>query len=82
MLFNTGKLNADPSQRSLAQLLIDGAEGVGFGHIMIEDFIDQQGWARDEAENRLAHAVSMVKVWRPDLHAEAKRISLEYVMRT
>jgi hypothetical protein len=80
-LFNTGKLNADPSQRSLAQLLIDGAEGVGFGGMMIENYIDEQGWSRTEAENRLIHALSMVKVWRPDLYAEAKKISLGYVTR-
>ena len=73
-----GKLNADPVQQQLAQLLIQAAEGP-LGGVVIRSFVLKQNWEPFEEQRRIAHAVSMVRVWRPDLYAEVNKIAKEHI---
>ena len=73
MLFNTSKLNSDPNQQELANLLIDAASGKKKDYDVM-NFLVKQPWSLSEGGNRIVHALSMVKVRRPDLYPEAKRI--------
>lgn len=75
-LFRTKKLNADPNQQALAQALLDSVENNG-GHATREVFniLTENGWSRSEASTRLAHATSMTRVWRADLHPRVAKLT-------
>lgn len=75
--FRSEKLNADPIQREFADHLIVAADGGFFQEMAVKLFIDKYGWSRSEKELRLAHALAIVKVIRPDIHKDAKEIGLK-----
>lgn len=75
-LFQTGKLNSDPEQQALARALLDSVEN-NHGHAKREIFeiLVRNGWSRSEQGNRLTHACSMTKVWRPDLYPQVAKLA-------
>lgn len=73
-LFGTKKWNADPNQQALAQLFIDVAESKKHSNDIIRFFKQHHEWRPSEMGNRVVHALSMVKVFRPDLYPRAKQI--------
>jgi hypothetical protein len=59
------RMNADPIQQQFAKLLITAAEGPGTsGEETLLHWLDSQPWAKnsDDTRNRIAHAVSIVKI--------------------
>jgi hypothetical protein len=77
-LFRAGKLNADPVQQQLAQLMIEGAEGP-MGSANIRGFVLDQNWTPSEEEDRIYHAVTMAGMKRPDLYHTLKRMGKEHI---
>jgi len=77
-LFRAGALNADPIQRQLAQLMIEGAEGP-MGSVNIRSFVLDQNWTPFEEEDRVYHAVTMAGMKRPDLYRTLKRMGKEHI---
>lgn len=73
-LFNPTKLYSDPVQQRLAGLIVEVAEGRQ-PETDIVLFLHAQGWSRSDQGNRITLAASMVKVSRPDLYADAKKIA-------
>lgn len=75
-LFQVGKLNADPEQQALAKALVESVENNG-GSLTREVFeiLTRNDWSRSEQGNRLTHACSMTKVWRPDLYPRISKIA-------
>ncbi|MDO8877996.1 MAG: hypothetical protein Q8M24_00075 [Pseudolabrys sp.] len=74
------KLNADPVQREFADELIAAADtGDIFQMYAVKVFVDSRGWSPEDKELRLAHALNIVKVMRPDLYKEAKNIGFKHV---
>jgi len=69
--FQTKRMNADPEQQALAELLIDHAEGP-LVKIVVMNWLEEKGWPNSEAGDRLIHALSMVKIARPDVYIAAK----------
>jgi hypothetical protein len=75
-VFGVRKMNADPNQQALAQMLIEVVEGEkNPGDVSI--FLAKKGWPRAEAGDRLVHALSMIKIFRPDLYPSARFVSKE-----
>jgi hypothetical protein len=75
-LFQTGKLNSDPQQQALAQALLHAVEqNRGFATREIFNVLHSNGWSRSEQGNRLVHAASMTKIWRPDLYPQTKALA-------
>src|SRR5262245_27293938 len=68
--FSIPELNREPEQHELARLFIDCTEGRRSWEAIF-DFLVPREWSRDERELRITHALSLVKVQRPDLYAEA-----------
>jgi hypothetical protein len=68
--FSLRKLNADPRQHQLAQMLLGVLENRGSVEGVLE-FLKQHGWSPYEQDRRLAHATSMIRVWRSDLYPMA-----------
>jgi len=76
MLFRTGKLNADPEQQALAAAMIDSVENNrGFATRVIFEILVRNNWSPSEQRNRIAHAASMVKVYRADLYPKVKEMA-------
>ena len=72
-LFGNKNMNADPDQQALTQLFIDAVQDESrIGEIV--DFLVDHGWSRTDAGNRVVHALSVVKISRPDLYPRAKTI--------
>lgn len=64
------KLNKDPNQQQLARLFILAGSSTPQEAVrvaaVIEEFVVDHGWTRDEeAKERLAHAISLVRVQAP-----------------
>jgi hypothetical protein len=75
-LFGLHNLDADPLQQELAEALVRFVNGHG-GPIAsgrLETILTTNGWSRSEQRNRLAHAASMVKVWRADLYPQVREV--------
>lgn len=80
-LFQTGKLNADPEQQALANALIDSVVNRrGLASKEIFEILSRNRWSRSEQGNRLTHACSMTKVWRPDLYPQVAKLSKDLYM--
>lgn len=75
-LFSTPALNNDPKQRELADLIV-GVVDEGKHISSIFDYLEFQGWPRNEAGNRVTHAVSMLKVYRADIYPQCKTLGVE-----
>lgn len=70
-LFGLGKLDADPAQQQLAQLIIEVLERrCNFNDVL--GFLLSHGGSRSDQGDRLVHAASIVRVWRADLYSAAK----------
>ena len=69
-LFGVKKLNADPEQQALAQMFIDAAEG----KIGTSDIHRHLIKTASDVRSRINHALSMVKVFRPDLYPAASAV--------
>src|SRR5262245_44229676 len=72
------RLNNDPKQQKLASLFAVAGESdpqrAAQTAAVIEDFIKQERWTRNEAAERIAHALSLVKMqvtWNPDIFEKA-----------
>jgi hypothetical protein len=74
-LFRKGKLNVDPRQQALAQAMIASAERNTYASSEAFNILRSNGWSRSEQGNRLAHATSMTKDWRPELFPKVKEIA-------
>jgi hypothetical protein len=65
------KLNKDPSQQQLARLFILAGSSTPKDAVpvaaVIEQFVADHGWTGNEATERLAHALSLVKVQAPGI---------------
>ena len=72
-LFSAKKLNADPEQQALAQMFIDAAEGKIKPHDVHSHLIKTRRPASD-VRAPINHALSMVKVFRPDLYPAASAV--------
>jgi hypothetical protein len=72
-LFRVKEMNADPDQQALAQLFIDVVERRKTW-AAITFFLTKGEWSRSEQRNRVAHSISMVRVWRADLYPKAKEL--------
>src|SRR5215831_12460045 len=63
------RLNKDPNQQQLARLFILAGSGTPQDAVqvaaVIEKVVADHGWTRDEARDRLAHAISLVRVQTP-----------------
>ena len=77
--FRSGKLDSDPIQHEFADHLKAAAEGGFFQEAAIKPFVDKYGWSRSEKELRFAHALSIVKATRPDIHKDAKEVGLKWL---
>jgi hypothetical protein len=73
--FSIKKWNADPDQQALAQLFIDYAEHRKSREDVF-GFLEKQigTWPREECEDRITHALSMVRVYRVDLYPIGKEL--------
>jgi hypothetical protein len=73
--FSINKWNADPDQQALARLFIDYAERRKSPQDVFAFLEKQIGkWPRKELEDRITHALSMVRVYRVDLYPIAKEL--------
>ena len=72
-LFGANKYNADPLQQQLAELIIESVERRRRANDILT-FLHSHDWSRSEQGNRLAHAASMTKVWRPDLFPQVRNL--------
>lgn len=75
-LFGMKKMNADPDQQLFARMFIDAAEDHGVSkQIELTNWLIQQPWSPSETRNRIAHALSIVKVASvPATYTRAKEI--------
>jgi hypothetical protein len=72
-LFGIKKLNADPEQQALAQMFIDAAEGK-IGTSDIHRHLIKTRRPASDVRSRINHALSTVKVFRPDLYPAASAV--------
>jgi hypothetical protein len=63
------RLNKDPDQQQIARLFIlagsSAPKDAVLVAVVIEKFVSDHGWKGDEAKDRLAHALSLVRVQAP-----------------
>jgi hypothetical protein len=67
------KLNADPEQQALAQMFIDAAEGKVRPRD-VHSHLVKTGRPASDVRARINHALSMVKIFRPDLYPAASAV--------
>ena len=69
-------MNADPNQQLFARLFIEAAESQDMkGQIELTNWLIRQPWSASETRNRIAHALSIVKIASvPATYARAKEI--------
>jgi len=67
--FKMVRWNKDPTQQQLALMLIRAGSGTAREAVPvaleIKTFVRRQGWDRAETSDRIAHALSMVRVMEP-----------------
>ncbi|GEC14644.1 hypothetical protein NWI01_05360 [Nitrobacter winogradskyi] len=73
------KLNKDPNQQQLARLFILAGSSTPQEAVrvaaVIAEFVSDNGWSSIEAEDRLAHAMSLVRVQAPKVvHENAVQV--------
>jgi hypothetical protein len=83
-----GRLNNDQRQQRLAALFATAGESdpqrAAQVVVVIEDFIKQEGWNPSEAADRIAHAISLVKVQvtcNADIFEKAQLIGVDMIQR-
>ena len=68
-VFKMIRWNKDPTQQHLALLLIRAGSGTAHQAVPIaheiKALVNRNGWDRAEAADRIAHALSMVRVMEP-----------------
>src|SRR5262249_17810290 len=76
----------DPKQQKLASLFAVAGESdperAAQAAVVIEDFIKQERWSQNEAAERIAHALSLVKMqvtWDPDIFEKAQLIGVDMI---
>jgi hypothetical protein len=72
-LFSIRKLNHVPEQHELAQLLIDYVEGRKPYEALFQ-FLEPRQWSRTVWEVRITHALSLIRLHRRDVYAQACEI--------
>ena len=82
------RLNNDPRQQKLAALFATAGENdpqrAAQVAVVIEDFIGNERWDQNEAAERIAHALSLVKVqvtWNTDIFERARLIGEDMIQR-
>jgi hypothetical protein len=80
------RFNNDPKQQRLAALFATAGESdpqrAAQVAVVIEEFIGKERWDRNEAADRIAHALSLVKVqvtWNPDIYERARLIGADMI---
>jgi len=78
----------DPKQQKLASLFAVAGESdpqrAAQTAVVIEDFIKQERWSRNEVAERIAHALSLVKMqvtWDPDIFPKAQLVGVDMIQR-
>jgi CarD family transcriptional regulator len=68
------RMNADPGQHVLAQLLVQAGGGEDRG---LSEFIELQGWTSIQVADRVGHALTLAeKLFGPNEYAQAKRYAV------
>ncbi len=82
------RLNNDPRQQKLAALFATAGESdpqrAAQVALVIEDFIGNERWDQNEAAERIAHTLSLVKVqvtWNSDIFERARLIGEDMIQR-
>lgn len=78
------RLNNDQKQQRLAGLFATAGESdpqrAAQVAVLIEEFVRNERWDQSEAADRIAHALSLVKMqvtWHPDIFEKARLIGLD-----
>src|SRR5260370_17244831 len=82
------RLNNDPREQKLAALFATAGERdpqrAAQVALVIEDFIGNERWDQNEAAERIAHTLSLVKVqvtWNSDIFERARLIGEDMIQR-
>jgi len=80
-LFKSNYLDTDLTQRELVHQLIAAADQGIFQQIAVKTFVHKNRWSQSEMELRIAHAIGIVQVIRPDVYEQVFEIALKQTAR-